>query len=237
MVDREDRERIQALEEREVQRDREVAELSSTVSRLAATLEALRASKPLPWRAAPSHGAPPAPSVTASKAPKAPSAAALGPPPSDPPPSPLPLSCIPNLTPVLLSGSVVIPPPPPSPSSIPDFRAMYPVPPGPPPRRAPPPAPSAVALRPAPTGFASLIVADFPALFAEFGGKRFALLWRGSGNGFRARGFHGRCHGHAPTLTLIQDTEGSIFGGFTPLEWSSSRSRKSRFTRRVFFLR
>jgi hypothetical protein len=34
-----------------------------------------------------------------------------------------------------------------------------------------------------------------------------------------ARHFHGRCDGHAPTLTLIQDTEGNIFGGFTPVEW------------------
>jgi hypothetical protein len=47
---------------------------------------------------------------------------------------------------------------------------------------------------------ASLIVAAFPALFAEFRGKRFTLLWRGSRDG------------HAPTLTLIQDTAGNIFG-------------------------
>jgi hypothetical protein len=73
----------------------------------------------------------------------------------------------------------------------------------------------------APAGFASLIVADFPALFAEFRGKRFTLLWRGSHDGFGPRDFHGRCDGHAPTLTLIQDTLGSIFGGFTPLEWES----------------
>jgi hypothetical protein len=72
-----------------------------------------------------------------------------------------------------------------------------------------------------PVGFASLIVADFPALFAEFRGKRFTLLWRGSRDGFGARDFHGRCDGHAPTLTLIQDTEGNIFGGFTPVEWES----------------
>jgi hypothetical protein len=70
-------------------------------------------------------------------------------------------------------------------------------------------------------GFASLIVADFPALFAEFRGKRFALLWRGSRDGFRAKNFHRRCDGHANTLLLILDTEGNIFGGFTPVEWES----------------
>jgi hypothetical protein len=73
------------------------------------------------------------------------------------------------------------------------------------------------------TGFASLIVADFPALFAEFGWKRFALLWRGSRAGFRARDFHRHCDGRAATLTLIQDMEGNIFGGFTPLKWESRK--------------
>jgi hypothetical protein len=70
-----------------------------------------------------------------------------------------------------------------------------------------------------PAGFTSLIVADFPALFTEFGGKSFMLLWRGSRDGCRARNFHCRCDGHAPALTPIQDTKGNIFGGFTPVEW------------------
>jgi hypothetical protein len=61
----------------------------------------------------------------------------------------------------------------------------------------------------------------FPGLFAEFGGKRFALLWRGSRDGFGARDFHSRCDGHANTLALILDTAGNIFGGFTPVEWES----------------
>jgi hypothetical protein len=38
-----------------------------------------------------------------------------------------------------------------------------------------------------PFGFPSLIVADFPALFAKFGGKHFTLLWCGSSDGFGAR--------------------------------------------------
>jgi hypothetical protein len=99
--------------------------------------------------------------------------------------------------------------------------APDPHPPVPPPPQAPPPANSAIALPAAPAGFASLIVAGFPALFAEFRGKRCALLWRGSRDGFGARDFHGRCDGHAPTLALIQDTGGSIFWGFTPVEWDS----------------
>jgi hypothetical protein len=67
----------------------------------------------------------------------------------------------------------------------------------------------------------SLIISDFPEIFAEFFGKRFKLLWRGSRDGFSASAFHGRCDGHANTVTVILDTEGNIFGGFTPLEWES----------------
>jgi hypothetical protein len=58
-------------------------------------------------------------------------------------------------------------------------------------------------------------------IFSEFSGKRFSLLWRGSRDGFRARDFHRFCDRHANTLTLIEDTHGNIFGGFTPLEWDS----------------
>jgi hypothetical protein len=161
MVDRKARKRIQALEERAARRDREVAELSSTISRLAATVEAVRASSPRP-----SPAVPPRP-----------------------------------------------PRPPPSPPWIPAIEEL----------RA-----EIWALKAWRAGFASLIVADFPALFAEFRGKRFALLWRGSRDGFGARHFHGRCDGHAPTLTLIEDTEGNIFDGFTLVEWESRKHNGKR---------
>jgi hypothetical protein len=42
----------------------------------------------------------------------------------------------------------------------------------------------------------------------------FSELWRGSCDGFNAKEFHRRCDGHANTLTVILDTEGTIFGGF-----------------------
>jgi prefoldin subunit 5 len=44
MIDRKNRKRIQTLKERGVQRNREIAELSSTISRLTATIEAIRTS-------------------------------------------------------------------------------------------------------------------------------------------------------------------------------------------------
>jgi hypothetical protein len=70
--------------------------------------------------------------------------------------------------------------------------------------------------------FDSGVVSSFPSLFDDFCGKWFVLLWRGSRAGFRARDFHGRCDGHANTLTLILDTGGNVFGGFAPLQWESA---------------
>jgi hypothetical protein len=77
-------------------------------------------------------------------------------------------------------------------------------------------APAAAATAPA---LASVIVADFPDIFAEFRGKRFSLLWRGGRDG--AGDFHNRCDGHANTLTVILDTDDNVFGGFTPVKWES----------------
>jgi hypothetical protein len=66
-----------------------------------------------------------------------------------------------------------------------------------------------------------VILFEFPDIFAEFRGKQFSLLWRGSRDGFGAHDFHRLCDHHPNTLTVIQDTDGNIFGGFTPVEWDS----------------
>jgi hypothetical protein len=63
----------------------------------------------------------------------------------------------------------------------------------------------------------SVIISDFPEIFAEFRERQFWLLWRGSRDGFGAEDFHNRCDGHANTLTIIPHTDGNIFGGFTPM--------------------
>jgi hypothetical protein len=76
-----------------------------------------------------------------------------------------------------------------------------------------------------PSGWNSTIVPDLPDLFVDFKEKQFTLLWRGSRDGFGASDFHNRCNGHPNTLTAILDTRGNIFGGFTPLEWESSKKR------------
>jgi hypothetical protein len=76
---------------------------------------------------------------------------------------------------------------------------------------------------PSPSGWNSVIVPTLPEIFAEFKAKKFTVLWRGSRDGFGVRDFHSRCDGHANTLVVILDTKGNIFGGFTPVEWESSR--------------
>jgi hypothetical protein len=70
----------------------------------------------------------------------------------------------------------------------------------------------------------SLIVREYPPLFEEFRMQQWLLLWRGSRDGYTAHEFHSRCDGHANTLTLILDTQGNVFGGFTPVKWESRTS-------------
>jgi hypothetical protein len=67
----------------------------------------------------------------------------------------------------------------------------------------------------------SKIISATPTIFSGFHGKRFQLFYRGSRDGFEAKDFHDRCDGHRNTVTLISSTERWIFGGYTPLAWSS----------------
>jgi hypothetical protein len=76
-------------------------------------------------------------------------------------------------------------------------------------------------LFPLPLKLESMIATRFPLLFKEFHAKRFQLLRRGSRDGFGALEFHRRCDGRANTLTLISDTKGNVFGGFTPVMWET----------------
>jgi hypothetical protein len=77
-----------------------------------------------------------------------------------------------------------------------------------------------------PARLESLIVGEYPPLFEEFRAKCFNLLWRSSRDSFGAKEFHLRCDGRANTLTLIADTDGNVFGGFTPVEWESDAHGK-----------
>jgi hypothetical protein len=66
----------------------------------------------------------------------------------------------------------------------------------------------------------SVIIPNLPPILNQFQSNSFTLLWRGSRDGFGAEDFHDCCDNHPNTLTLVLDTKGNIFGGFTPLSWN-----------------
>jgi len=54
-----------------------------------------------------------------------------------------------------------------------------------------------------------------------FKNKTLSLLWRGRRDGFGASTFHRLCDGKPNTLTVIKNTNGFIFGGYTSIPWTS----------------
>jgi hypothetical protein len=68
----------------------------------------------------------------------------------------------------------------------------------------------------------SKIVSTTPRIFSVFADKQLRLLYRGSRDGLQASAFHHRCNGHRNTVSLILTTNKCIFGGYTPLAWTST---------------
>jgi len=66
--------------------------------------------------------------------------------------------------------------------------------------------------------------------------KSFSLLWRGSRHGFDSDAFHRLCDGKPNTVTIIKNTNGFIFGGFTSIPWWSSGSYEADNTAFLFSL-
>jgi hypothetical protein len=71
-----------------------------------------------------------------------------------------------------------------------------------------------------------VILSDIPPLLSEFLNKRPRLLWRGTRDGFSANAFHQRCDHRSGSLTIILDSDGNVFGGFTPVKWDSTSGYK-----------
>jgi hypothetical protein len=196
--DLEARKRLGSLEERMQQRDHEIAALQTELSQQQHNQEAvLGRVVRLEAEVSALHTAPAPRSSTV-------------PTPKSPPPSIVPST---SVAPAVPSSPLATPPS----GSV--AQAVVPI--------VPPPGPIAPASAglPPPSGWNSAIVADFPKLFEDFKNKQFTLLWRGSRDGFGPNDFHRRCDGHPNTLTVILDTAGNIFGGFTPLEWESRKPK------------
>ncbi len=49
--------------------------------------------------------------------------------------------------------------------------------------------------------------------------KGWKLLYRASKEGFSASSFHSKCNNQGPTITIIQSTNGNIFGGYNTASW------------------
>jgi BTB/POZ domain-containing protein KCTD9 len=64
---------------------------------------------------------------------------------------------------------------------------------------------------------------------------KWKLLYRGTRDGFKPRGFNSKCDGHSNTLTLLRAKHSKfIFGGFTMAKWESSPKGKWKSDRNAF---
>ena len=53
------------------------------------------------------------------------------------------------------------------------------------------------------------------------GYKKIELIYRGSRDGDLSKNFHEKCDNQGPTITLIKNEKGNIFGGFSSVSWTS----------------
>ena len=51
--------------------------------------------------------------------------------------------------------------------------------------------------------------------------RKWSFLYQGTREGFKACDFNSHCDNKQNTLTIIQSTNGNIFGGFTSIQWTS----------------
>ncbi|KAL9655394.1 hypothetical protein ABK040_011235 [Willaertia magna] len=52
--------------------------------------------------------------------------------------------------------------------------------------------------------------------------QEWKLLWQGTRDGFDANTFHTKCDDKGPTITIIKTGCGSIFGGYTSVNWNNN---------------
>ena len=68
---------------------------------------------------------------------------------------------------------------------------------------------------------------EFSNKLIEWSGyKRMELIYRGSRDGSLSKNFHEKCDNKGPTITLIKNEKGNIFGGFSSISWTSQNSYK-----------
>ena len=53
------------------------------------------------------------------------------------------------------------------------------------------------------------------------GGKNMELLYRGTRDGMSSDVFHNKCNNKGPTISIIKNEKGYIFGGYNSIDWTS----------------
>ena len=64
---------------------------------------------------------------------------------------------------------------------------------------------------------------------------KYELIFKMTVNGYNARDFHKYPDNKGPTLTIIQTKNDKIFGGFTPLSWSTNNNGKDKSKKTFLF--
>jgi hypothetical protein len=67
--------------------------------------------------------------------------------------------------------------------------------------------------------------------------KSAKLLYHSGRDGANAAAFHAHCDDQGPTLTLIQDTDGNVFGGYTAISWKGHFIASSQKDPTAFLIR
>ena len=56
------------------------------------------------------------------------------------------------------------------------------------------------------------------------GGKNMELLYRGTRDGMSGDAFHNKCNNKGPTISIIKNEKGYIFGGYTSIDWQGGNA-------------
>ena len=62
------------------------------------------------------------------------------------------------------------------------------------------------------------------------------LLYRGSRDGASSKIFHSKCNNQGPTITLYQNENNNIFGGYASISWADSGGHQSADNSFIFTL-
>ena len=61
-------------------------------------------------------------------------------------------------------------------------------------------------------------------LYDWIGNKKMELIFRGTRDGMTGTSFHNKCDNQGPTITLVRNLKGNIFGGYASISWTSGIS-------------